>query len=255
MQWFCWRFIIGIWWLFNKKKKRNRPLQKQLTIETKKFRFSSGAKTCFKKKQREHVTNSQTTLLHVNTHHRSNKHHQSKDMSSAKKFQRRNSRIGKSEDIHSGTTQSLKFWLAQCQIPMWIEIIVRGMAPTIYSLVYKCDIAILGVLSMLIYISDIFMNPVRTKTLSRFSFSSHWFSHAVCGILTRPRSTRYKRIQSKKVWKKIGLVYSSLAREYHRNGGTSDATARGCVHVHLHMVFRNVFTRKMGPYSNANQYH
>ena len=39
-------------------------------------------------------------------------------MSSAKKFQRRNSKIGKAEDIHSGTNPSLKFWLANCQIPI-----------------------------------------------------------------------------------------------------------------------------------------
>ena len=88
-------------------------------------------------------------------------------MSSAKKFQRRNSRIGKSEQIHSGTPVSMKFWLAQAQVPLWIEIMVMGQAATIYSLVYKCDIAILGALSVLIAIVDIFMNPVSLY----FSFS------------------------------------------------------------------------------------
>ena len=155
----------------NKKQREHVcPLQKQLTIETKNSVSLPGAKTCFKSKQRN-VTNPQTSHSSKQIHIPST----IKDMSSAKKFQSRNSRIGKSEDIHSGTTQSLKFWLAQCQIPMWIEIIVRGMAPTIYSLVYKCDIAILGALSMLIYISDIFMNKgLKCRKLSlAFSFSSH----------------------------------------------------------------------------------
>ena len=82
-------------------------------------------------------------------------------MSSVKKrkFSRRNSRIGKHEDLDSGTPFKMKFMLSQGMVPLWIQVMVFGQAASIYSLVYRCDIAILGMSLLLIAVLDMYMNP------------------------------------------------------------------------------------------------
>ena len=66
---------------------------------------------------------------------------------------------------------------------------MRGMAPTIYSLVYKCDIAILGALSVLIYFSDIF-TQMQTYFLSldRDEFAQTLVVLTVIGMLMQALS-------------------------------------------------------------------
>ena len=81
--------------------------------------------------------------------------------------------------LNSGHSMVFKMQLAMGSIPLWLMAIVGGQASSIYSLVFNCNVGILGAILVVIAIVDTVFNPLAgyfqdKEWLSRCFPSASW---------------------------------------------------------------------------------